>query len=370
MIARSPLWYDANRGGPPARRLSRLWAESGVGRSQWTPRRLSLSGASRRRKLPTPPWTPTTQSPSTPSLSRGSARLRSSPRRPVRSLHRRRRTVVGVKPEFTPIEKPPGIRIRDPIENAQLELYTDRVIDPEPADTERFVLPVDDAVTVRAQEIEIPRLVNVFLWSEDGTLVDETSNQQHAEYPRKRYSLDVDIGAMKLQIVVDASVTIRRLENSTHVAFDGPVTAAVGARSLHESPAGTITVGDDVEDAMRALSLSGSALKTTSPSARSRRCAATPARRTRRRLRRAGRPHETRHRRHHRDSARLRRPLPGEFAGVLPRRRHRAGRPAGARGGRGASRTRHRTGFESEVNTLLKHVFFLDCVTRTEGSIR
>jgi hypothetical protein len=276
--------------------------------------------------------------------------------------------VVGVKPEFTPIEKPPGIRIRDPIENAQLELYTDRVIDPEPADTERFVLPVDDAVTVRAQEIEIPRLVNVFLWSEDGTLVDETSNQQHAEYPRKRYSLDVDIGAMKLQIVVDASVTIRRLENSTHVAFDGPVTAAVGARSLHESPAGTITVGDDVEDAMRALSLSGSALKTTSPER------SFPTLRGHPPLVERGDGFDA--------PDALTKPdtdvtieIPRDYgdlyrvsslayylgADIVPADQ-RALVVAGERHALDTAR-----GFESEVNTLLKHVFFLDCVTRTEG---
>ena len=273
-----------------------------------------------------------------------------------------------MRPEFTPLEKPPGLHIRDPIENAQFELYTEQVVDPTPAGTEQFVFPVDAAVTVTTDAFEIPRLVDVILRSADGTLVGESANQQRVEYPSDWYSLSVHIGAMKLQIVVESDVTIRRLETSTHVEFGESTPTAVGARSFHDSPAGTITVGDSVEDAMRAISLSGSALKTTS-------CERSfPTLRGHPPLIEQGDAFDA--------PDGLTKPdtgvtieIPRDYADLY--RVSSLAYYLGADVVPGDERTlvvgdrRYsldtELGFESEVNTLLKHAFFLDCVTRTEG---
>ncbi|GAA0287940.1 hypothetical protein [Halobacterium noricense] len=273
-----------------------------------------------------------------------------------------------MRPEFEPLVDPDGLLVRDPIENAQFELYTDRVVAPVEADTEQFLLPVDSAVTVTAGELEIPRLVNVFLWDDTGTMVGESANQQVAAYDENWYSLDIDIGPMKLQAVVDSAVTVRRSENTTFVRFEDAEEIALGARSLHESPAGTITIGDDVEDAMRAIALSSSALKTTSPER------SFPTLRGHPPLVERGDAFDAP------DAFELPETgvtieIPRDYgdlfrvsslayylgADIVPGER----RVLGVGGDHYDLDTER--GFEAEVSKLLKHVFFLDCVTRTEG---
>ncbi|MFB6270615.1 MAG: hypothetical protein ABEH83_11760 [Halobacterium sp.] len=270
--------------------------------------------------------------------------------------------------EFKPLVDPSGVRIRDPIENAQFELYTDRVVDPVVDDTEQFVFPVDGAVDVTARAVEIPRLVEVYIRSADGTLVGESANQQHAEYAAEWYSLSVDVGPMKLEFVVDGRVTIRRSENSTHIELDEPAPISIGARSLHESPAGTITVTDDVEDAMRAVSLASSALKTTS-------CERSfPTLR--------GHPPLIEYGDEFNVPDGISKPetgvtieIPRDYGDLyrVSSLAYYLGADVVPADGRtlvvGEDRYDLDTdrGFEAEVQTLLKHVFFLDCVTRTEG---
>nr|WP_272904723.1 hypothetical protein [Halobacterium sp. TGN-42-S1] len=161
------------------------------------------------------------------------------------------------------------MQVQDPIENAQFELYTDSVVDPvrasDDAADDRFALPVDSAVRFEAESIELPMLLNVSVWTQDGTYVGQSANQEVDSYPRRAYALDLHVGPMKLQVAADAPLQIRRAENTTFLEFEAPTPVLLGARSLHESPAGTITIGDDVTDGMRAVSLFGSALKTTSP---------------------------------------------------------------------------------------------------------
>ncbi|MCD2199894.1 hypothetical protein LPA44_08295 [Halobacterium sp. KA-4] len=273
-----------------------------------------------------------------------------------------------MRPEFEPLVNPDGLLVRDPIENAQFELYTDRVVDPVETDTEQFVLPVDNAVTVTAGELEIPRLVNVYLWDDTGTMVSESVNQRDTERPPGWYSLDLPLGPMKLQIVVESGFSVHWSENTTHVDFDEAATFQLGVRSLHESPAGSITIGDDVEDAMRAVALSSSALKTTSPER------SFPTLRGHPPLIERGdgfdapdvfeRPETGVTIEIPRDYGDLFRVSSLAYylgADVVPGDE----RVLDAGGERYDLDTER--GFEAEVSKLLKHVFFLDCVTRTEG---
>ncbi|MCD2204246.1 hypothetical protein [Halobacterium sp. KA-6] len=273
-----------------------------------------------------------------------------------------------MRPEFEQLIDPDGLLVRDPIENAQFELYTDRVVDPVETDTDQFVLPVDNAVTVTAGKLKIPRLVNVFLWDDTGTMVGESANQQVATYDENWYSLDIDIGPMKLQAVVDSAVTVRRAENTTFVRFEGSEDVALGARSLHESPAGTITIGDDVEDAMRAVALSGSALKTTSPER------SFPSLRGHPPLVERGEAFDAPDA-FERPETNITIEIPRDYGDLF--RVSSLAYYLGADVVPGNERVLDvgderyvldtARGFEAEVSTLLKHVFFLDCVTRTEG---
>ena len=273
-----------------------------------------------------------------------------------------------MKPTFTPIERPTGIRVQDPIENAQFELYTDVLADPEPTDGDRFALPVDSAVAFEAQQLELPQLLNVSVWTGDSTYVGQSANQAVDEYPHQRYSLDVDVGPMKLQMAADAPLQIRREENTTFVEFGEPTTVGLAARSLHESPSGTITIGDGVEDAMRAVSLFSSALKTTTPER------SFPTLRGHPPLVERGERF---------DAPDYLEPPDTDVVIEIPRdwgdlyRVSSLSYYLGAAVRPGDERAlvldgeRHPLGvdreFEHEVTTLLKHVFFLDCVVRTEG---
>ena len=273
-----------------------------------------------------------------------------------------------MRPEFIPLEKPPGIQLRDPIENAQFELYTDRVVDPVVTETDPFTLPVDSAVAVTVREVEIPQTVNVLIWDEAGTLVDEFVNQRRAEYEAGQHSLDVPISPMKLQIATESAFVVRRTENSTFVEFEEPTALRIGTRSRHETPAGTITVGDGVEDAMRAVALCGSALKTMSAER------SFPSLRGHPPLIERGDAFDAP------DS--FTRPetdvtieIPRSYGDLY--RVSSLAYYLGADIQPGENRVLHlgtdqydldtNRGFEAEVSTLLKHVFFLDCVTRTEG---
>jgi hypothetical protein len=276
--------------------------------------------------------------------------------------------VVVVKPQFEPLATPPGVRISDPIENAQFELYTDVPVEPKPADGDRFALPVDNAVRFTVAELEFPQLLNVDVWTQDGTLTDQSVNQEVDSYPSGAYSLDMDLGPMKLGVAIDSAFTVRREANTTYISFHGQTAILLGARSLHESPAATITVGDDPVDGMRAVSLFGSALKTTSPER------SFPTLRGHPPLVEVGDGFDA--------PASLSKPetdvaieLPRDWGDVY--RARWVAYSLGADGRRGAEgaldvdgnryslQSDH--GFEREVTGLLKHVFFLDCVVRTEG---
>ena len=169
-----------------------------------------------------------------------------------------------MKPEFTQLESSSGVRIRDPIENTQLELYTESNVTPRPVSTDEFMFPVNAAIELRTSAIEIPRLANVYLRDSSGSLVGQSSNQERTFFSDDQYSLDVSSVQVKLYLRVSSAVTVVRRQETTHLEFDDDVPVYVGARLPHETPAGAITIRrDNFEDATRAVSLLGSALKTT-----------------------------------------------------------------------------------------------------------
>jgi hypothetical protein len=172
-----------------------------------------------------------------------------------------------VDPQFESLAARPGIEIRDPIETVRFELYTPSAVEPTPADADSFYYPVDSAVTVETDEIVLPILASVFVYSADGEFLRDFT-------PNSDTELTLDSGPRYLQvngtpIVIylsfSSTVTIRKSETEVRLSFDGPTPVRIGARSYHESPEGTVTVTGSVRDTMGALSTFGSALKMTTP---------------------------------------------------------------------------------------------------------
>ncbi|WP_227374921.1 hypothetical protein [Haladaptatus halobius] len=166
--------------------------------------------------------------------------------------------------EFDTLDRRPGLAIFDPIENVRFELYTDEPTAPEPVATSDFYFPVDTAIGLEAASIEIPKLVSTVVRMQDGTMVTDATTSDGQTFATGAYLLELNSTPMKLYVAVEGRFELCPGETSVTVRFDGVQRVRIGARSFHERPVGTITVTDDVEDAMRAVSLLGSALKTTS----------------------------------------------------------------------------------------------------------
>lgn len=157
-----------------------------------------------------------------------------------------------------------GLRITDYIESVTYEigLDTDSI---EPAETSAFRVPLTRAVDVTTSELVFPTLPEIFAYCGDEVAFDVTPGG-YAEAEADTYELDVSAVRLKLYVrVADAPITVDARGDETVVDFGDPTRVRIGVRSLHEHPAGTVTIGDTPQSVMRAVSTFGSALKTTSP---------------------------------------------------------------------------------------------------------
>jgi hypothetical protein len=215
---------------------------------------------------------------------------------------------------------------------------------------------------------------------EDGEYLGQYSTATEREtFEPGRYNVELTTTPLKLYLLVESALEIYRTgRTSVVVDFGDPTDVRVGARSFHERPAGTVTITDDVEDAMAAVSLYGSALKTTSPER------SFPTMR--------GHPPQVARDDEFRVSKGLESPDTGVELVVPPKRRtvYAASSLAYYLGAEIVPGERPRVvagdveydlprpssdfgwdreadDFERGVNRLLQQVFFLDCLTRTEG---
>lgn len=168
-------------------------------------------------------------------------------------------------PGFEPLAERDGLRIVDRIERSRFELHTPAPVTPAPGATSGFPFPVDAASRIRTRSIGVPERTDVFVRAPDGSLVADAKNGDGTSVPTAEYVLEVGGAPMKLYLSVESPITIEPGQASVSLDFGSETTVTVGARSHHQRPAGTVTVTDDPRDAMRALSHLGSALKATSP---------------------------------------------------------------------------------------------------------
>ncbi|NIB99669.1 hypothetical protein [Halobacterium sp. R2-5] len=164
------------------------------------------------------------------------------------------------------LDEDDGVRVRDTAEGEQFPLRTDRAVDPTPASTDVFTMPVDAAFAVEARELHAPVFVAAVFW-QDGEVVHRAESDESVErLPRGTYEVDFSPPGGKLYVrVEDATPTVRTRNGRTALRTETPTRMVLGVRSFHETPAGTVTTTDDPRDLMRAVSTMGSALKTQSP---------------------------------------------------------------------------------------------------------
>jgi hypothetical protein len=133
-----------------------------------------------------------------------------------------------------------------------------------PATDAWFDVPVDDAVSVETESVEVRQATSTEFRGDDGeyygSVADDDFTLAGGTY--------VDISAaLKLLLYVEEGPMDGSLVGKSHnpeslrLVFDVPTRVVVGARSRHESPIETITTGEKPEDLMTAASYLGSSIK-------------------------------------------------------------------------------------------------------------
>ncbi|WP_017342265.1 caspase family protein [Halorubrum sp. T3] len=164
--------------------------------------------------------------------------------------------------DIDPLREADGLTVTDHIENTQFEVYTDRPVEPRPRPESDHYFPVDASVAVETGSIEIPRVAVVETRAGDGELL--THGDCYA-MPDGTYHVGINPAPTKLYLTFDSGFSVSTTDRTTRIDLDTPGVVGLGFRSLHQTPAGTITTPTDPESLMDAVSLLGSALQTTSP---------------------------------------------------------------------------------------------------------
>ncbi|WP_240792410.1 caspase family protein [Salarchaeum sp. JOR-1] len=164
------------------------------------------------------------------------------------------------------IDTPPhgGLSVYDPIARTRIRVETDAENVREQGAEDRFPMPLDAAVSFRTDAITFPVVVAVHVRQADGTHVTQTDHFAFEEFPAGEYVLDL-AAPIKLYVRASGPMTVRSDADTTVIEFDRETRVAVGARSFHDSPAGTVTTTDDPRDVMEAVNAFGHALKTQEP---------------------------------------------------------------------------------------------------------
>ena len=168
--------------------------------------------------------------------------------------------------EIEALDDEDGLRVQDAAEGEQFVLRTDCPVNPTPASTDEFVMPVGTAVAIEASELHLP-LFETAEFFVDGEAVHRTESRETVEVlDRDTYEVDVSPAAAKTYVkVCDAAVAARFTDDHVYLDVEPATRLVVGIRSHHERPEATVRTTDDPRDLLRAVSTFGSALKTHTP---------------------------------------------------------------------------------------------------------
>ena len=270
--------------------------------------------------------------------------------------------------EFEATRERTELVVSDPIERSQFVLSSPDPMRIRRADPGAFRFPADGAVSVRTDRLDLETVVSVCIRDGDGNMLAQAEHFADQTFPPGTYSVEL-FAPIKLYLRVDSSLRVVSDATRTRVEFGEETDVLVGARSHHKRPAATIRTTDRPRDAMRAVSLLGSALKTTSVERSYPTLRGHPPlieRGSRFEVPDGLEPPETdvtlelpETRRHVYAAAPLAYYL---GATVVP-----GSSPRIATEGGFTHELDGPDGFEKSVERVLKQTFFLDCLTRTEG---
>jgi len=270
---------------------------------------------------------------------------------------------------FEPLDDRPGLAVIDQIERQRYRIHTPAPIARREAATDVFQYPVGDAVRIRTRAIELPTVVMVYVRDDGGAIAAEVAQFESETLPADDYVLDPLTQIKTYMRVVDTAMEVTVDSDRTRIEFDAPTDVLIGARSQHDRPAATVTTTENPRDVMAAVETFGSALKAYDPER------SYPTLRGHPPALEIGDsldiPADI-----DRTDTGVTLELPPDLASVfvaaplsyylgaslVPASTPRLTTDTGFTYSLDTAR-----GFEAEVGRTLKRLFFLDCVTRTEG---
>ncbi|WP_435155885.1 hypothetical protein [Haladaptatus sp. DFWS20] len=165
-----------------------------------------------------------------------------------------------------PLANESGIEIIDPIEKTRYVLHTPEPVSLTPVEAEGLDFPVEKAVELQTSAIIRQKGSYTFIRDDDFSVVFDSNEASAIErLPSDMYCVEVGGTPMKIYFSVTSSIVFEQSNSTSKFKFGSEQRVVVGARSRHKTPAGTISVTDDTEDVMQAMSLLGSSVKTGSP---------------------------------------------------------------------------------------------------------
>lgn len=167
------------------------------------------------------------------------------------------------KPRIEAHPEKVGVRLVDPIEKYEFTLMTPCSVNPVECDTEGFYFPVDTAAWLSVSEITTPFEVDIWIRNDQGDLVAHSEGGEKVSLPDGRYHIEISSAHMKVYLLIEGDLNVSLTNTQVTISTVTADSLSVGVRSLHEQPAATITTTETPEDLMRAVSTFGSALKTT-----------------------------------------------------------------------------------------------------------
>lgn len=160
---------------------------------------------------------------------------------------------------------PPTLDIIDDIQGIRAQLSIDRTCHLTRCSSEPFLFPIDTAYELSPMTLWTHQRNTIMVRDSDDDIHTDITNHGGVTLLPDTYLIDVCSMGIKSYLLVEGMVTIQTDENRGQVIDCSEAeTVRLGLRSLHESPAATVTTTDQPRDIMRAFSCLGSSLKTTS----------------------------------------------------------------------------------------------------------
>ncbi|ELZ04560.1 hypothetical protein [Natrialba aegyptia] len=197
--------------------------------------------------------------------------------------------------EFTEVTTPPGLEIHDSIEQRHLQIETPEPVSIEspvshtiaatapvspsnidansasaryePASTDdpqNFYFPVNKTCTIETDELRFDQPHSVTIHDGAGRTEENFAAGERGQLDDRTQYIGLS-GPIKLYCRIESPGTIDVGLTAVRVNLERTTEIELGARSLHDRPAGTITTPPDIDSMATSISVLSSALKTTSP---------------------------------------------------------------------------------------------------------